>query len=239
MAPPAPPAPPARPAAALPPAAARRSGQPAALPPWPRRLARLSDFVAGYLPLLLMAVLALGTWWLVRQTPLREPAVPVVALPGVPDYTMARFALQRFGADGRLRLQLEGRELRHYAQGDVIEVEDARLQALADDGARVHARAARATADADGRQVDLHGDVQIVLSPAPGRPADADAELRGDFLQVLVEAQRLRSDRPVTLLQGRNRVDAAGVEFDQRTRQVVLAGPLRATLLPAAPQRRP
>jgi lipopolysaccharide export system protein LptC len=231
-----PPSTPIGPAAALPPAAPRRSAAATAPPPWPRRLARLSDRVAGYLPLLLMALIALGTWWLVRQTPLREPPAAAVALPGVPDYTMERFALQRFGADGRLRLQLEGRELRHYAQDDRIVVDDARLQARADDGARVQARARRASADAEGHQVDLHGDVAVVLAPPPGRAAEADAELRGEFLQVLVQAQRLRSDRPVTLVHGRNRVDAAGVEVDQRTRQVVLAGPLRASLLPAAPR---
>jgi lipopolysaccharide export system protein LptC len=215
----------------LPPAAPRHGG------PTPARLRwhqRLSDLVAGYLPLLLMALIALGTWWLVRQTPLREPPAAVVALPGEPDYTMARFTLQRFGADGHLRLQLDGRELRHYAQGDLIEVEDARLQARGDDGARVRARALHARADADGRQVDLHGDVLVVLTPAQRAEGGADAELRGEFVRVLVEARRLHSDRPVTLVQGDNRIDAAGLEYDQRTRQVVLTGPLRATLLPAA-----
>jgi len=213
---------------ALPPA--RRGGPAPARLPWHQRL---SDLVAGYLPLLLMALIALGTWWLVRQTPLREPPAAVVALPGEPDYTMQRFALRRFGADGQLRLQLEGRELRHYAQGDLIEVVEARLQARADDGARVRARAQRASADADGRQVDLHGDVQVVLTPAQRAEGAADAELHGEFVQVLVEARRLRSDRPVTLVQGRNRIDAAGLDYDQRSRQMVLAGPLRATLLPA------
>jgi len=213
---------------ALPPA--RRGGPAPARLPWHQRL---SDLVAGYLPLLLMALIALGTWWLVRQTPLREPPAAVVALPGEPDYTMQRFALRRFGADGQLRLQLEGRELRHYAQGDLIEVVDARLQARADDGARVRARAQRASADADGRQVDLHGDVQVVLTPAQRAEGAADTELHGEFVQVLVEARRLRSDRPVTLVQGRNRIDAAGLDYDQRSRQMVLAGPLRATLLPA------
>ena len=43
--------------------------------PWP---ARVLDAVAAYLPLLVMALLALGSWWLVKNTPLpqaaREPA---------------------------------------------------------------------------------------------------------------------------------------------------------------------
>jgi len=216
---------------ALPAPTPRRSRRPAVRLPWHQRLA---DLVAGYLPLLLMTALALGTWWLVRQTPLHEPPREVTALPGVPDYTMQGFALQRFGADGRLRLRLEGRELRHYAHDDTIVVEEARLQAHADDGARMRALARHATSDDQGQQVDLRGGVQVVLAPAQG---GAEVEFHGEFLQVLDEAQRLRSDHPVTLLQAGSRIDAAGFEFDQRTRLVRLAGPLRATLVPAAVPR--
>ena len=154
--------------AALPAPAPRRSGRPAVRLPWHQRLA---DLVAGYLPLLLMTAVALGTWWLVRQTPLREPPREVAALPGVPDYTMQGFALQRFGADGRLRLQLEGRELRHYAHDDTIVVEEARLQAHADDGARMRALARHATSDDQGHQVDLRGGVQVMLAPVLAQEA--------------------------------------------------------------------
>ncbi len=43
--------------------------EPVAAAPWPLRLL---DLVSAYLPLLMMAVLASGTWWLVRNAPERR-----------------------------------------------------------------------------------------------------------------------------------------------------------------------
>ena len=52
---------------------------PRALPPRPPTPwhQQLRDLAATYLPLLLMLLLALGTWWLVRNTP--GPDVPTEA----------------------------------------------------------------------------------------------------------------------------------------------------------------
>ena len=64
---------------------------------WPRRVL---DAASAYLPLMLMALLALGTWWLVKNTPLFENARATAPLTHDPDYTMSQFMVQRFGPDG-------------------------------------------------------------------------------------------------------------------------------------------
>ena len=94
--------------------------------PW---FLRLRDTLSSYLPLLLMAALALGTWWLVKNTPGAPPARSADVARGVPDYSMRRFEVQRFAPDGRLTARLEGKELRHYPESDRIEVDELRLQA--------------------------------------------------------------------------------------------------------------
>ncbi|MCI1191639.1 LPS export ABC transporter periplasmic protein LptC [Calidifontimicrobium sp. SYSU G02091] len=200
----------------------------AALPrqPWHWRL---REWVGAYLPLLLMAVLALGTWWLVRSTPVPEPPRELAPPSGEPDYTMERFLLQRFDADGRLRVRIEGQRLRHFVPGDTIEIDDVRVRALADDGSLTLASARQALTDGRGREVQLRGGAHVTYTPTDG---SAPVEFHGEFLHAFVEAQQLRSDRPVTLTQGRNRIDAAGLEVDQRAQTVRLTGPLRATLEP-------
>ena len=51
------------------------------------------DFVGAYLPLLLMGLLALGTWWLVKNTPRLEAPQKAAAVRREPDYTMRDFAV--------------------------------------------------------------------------------------------------------------------------------------------------
>ena len=68
--------------------------------PWVRRIV---DSALAYLPMLVMAALALGSWWLVKQTPVAEGAAAPSAPRSDPDYTMRTFVVQRFAKDGTLR----------------------------------------------------------------------------------------------------------------------------------------
>ena len=60
---------------------------------------RVRDALSSYLPLLLMALMAVGTAWLVKHT----PSAPIAGNDGpartAPDYTMNGFAIVRFGIE--------------------------------------------------------------------------------------------------------------------------------------------
>src|SRR3954451_20563826 len=71
--------------------------EPVATASWP---ARLFDLASAYLPLLMMAALASGTWWLVRNAPTVETPRADVAPRHEPDYEMTNFVVQRFASDG-------------------------------------------------------------------------------------------------------------------------------------------
>src|ERR1700712_5173662 len=100
----------------------------------PPRRARVLDGVSAYLPLLLMAVLALGTWWLVKNTPLFENDRVAAPLRHEPDYTMTQFMVQRFAPSGAMRVQIEGDLMRHYPDTDTFEIDNPRIRAIGDDG---------------------------------------------------------------------------------------------------------
>ena len=85
---------------------------------------------------MLMALLAAGTWWLVRNAPTFEPPRAAPPPRHEPDYVMRGFVVQRFAADGALRTQIEGDTLRHYPDTDTLEIDQARIRSVADDGAR-------------------------------------------------------------------------------------------------------
>ena len=60
---------------------------------------RVRDALSAYLPLLLMALLALATWWLVKNSP--QPPGPrdrARRCAATPDYTMSDFSIDRFDA---------------------------------------------------------------------------------------------------------------------------------------------
>ena len=80
----------------------------------------------------MMAVLASGTWWLVRNAPSVDTPREAAPLRHEPDYTMTRFVVQRFGSDGALRTEIEGERLRHYPDDDTLEIDQARIRAIGD-----------------------------------------------------------------------------------------------------------
>ena len=204
-----------------------RALPPRAPQPWHQQLRNLA---ATYLPLLLMLVLALGTWWLVKNTP--GPDVPPEAsLPREePDYTMDRFVVERFDKDGRLKLRLQGERLRHFAATDIIEVDEAQVRAVAEDGRVTLARSRRAVANGDGSEVQLIGDARVDSRGPRGEPI----QFRGEFLHAFLNTERVRSHLPVVVTSNGSEFHAAGMDYDHLTGQLQLQGKMRALLQPSA-----
>ena len=66
------------------------------------------------LPLLVMLVLALGSWWLVRSMPDLWSAPRDKVVRKDPDYKLHEFVVKVFDAQGRLVREVLGDEGRHY-----------------------------------------------------------------------------------------------------------------------------
>lgn len=203
-------------------------------PPAPSRrrlpqswLWRLQSLASAYLPLLLMAFLAAGTWWLVKNTPLLDGPMEPVPPRHVPDYRMQGFELQRFDAAGALRFRVEGSEMRHYPDTDTLEIDGVRLRAFAADGAMLLATARRAVGNGDGSEMQLLGDVTVQrFEPLregglSQRPA---LEVRGEFLHALLSSEKLRSHLPVLLRYAGGEVRAASFEYDHLSGKLSFGG---------------
>lgn len=203
-----------------------------AVVPWS---ARVLDLVSSYLPVLLMALVALGTWWLVKNTPLFEGARPAVPLRHEPDYTMSQFTVQRFTPAGALSGQLEGDTLRHYPDTDTIEVDNPRIRAIGLDGGLTRATAQRALSNADGSEVQLMTDAHVVREATPKQAA---IDFRGEFLHAFLATERVQSHLPVVVTQGSTEVHAGGMVYDNLARVVEFKGKTRAVFSPPSPATR-
>jgi len=203
----------------------RAGGHPPLRAPWPLRV---RETLSSYLPLLLMALLALASWWLVKNSPQPVASPEARALSSEPDYTMTVFALERFDAAGKLKLRIEGSQLRHIPATDRIEIERAVIRAVAPDGRVTLARAQRAIGNGDGSEVQLLGGAEVDSLDASGRPL----VMRGEFLHAFLLSERVKSHLPVLVRHGGSELRAAGMEYDHVARRLDLKGPLRSEITP-------
>ncbi|HNT37919.1 MAG TPA: LPS export ABC transporter periplasmic protein LptC [Rubrivivax sp.] len=192
------------------------------------RAQRLREALSTYLPLLLMALLALATWWLVNHTPGPVEPAASTGLRHDPDYTMRRFVIERFDRSGQMRVHVEGEELRHYPDTDRYEIDEARIQAVGADGRRTVAQATRALTNGDLNEVRLVGGARVSSSDARGRPL----LMRSEFLHAFLATEQVRTDQPVVVNLGADEMRAAGMEYDHGKRLLRLQGRLRVRLQP-------
>ncbi|MDZ7921401.1 MAG: LPS export ABC transporter periplasmic protein LptC [Rhodoferax sp.] len=187
-----------------------------------------------YLPLMVMGVLALGTYWLVRSTPAPE-AVQAERVRGhEPDYFMHGFSIKTYDATGRMRSEVEGEVARHYPDTQWIEIDRIRIRSFDAQGRLTTASAQRGLTNDSGSEVQLMGKAVVVREAdksVAGKPAPR-MEYRGEFLHAFMDTEVVKSHQPVELTRGNDRFTADAMEFDNVDQVMKLRGRVRGTLVP-------
>lgn len=193
------------------------------------------DKLALYLPVILMGVFALGTYWLVRSTPALLAPAPTAMGQHEPDYFMRGFSVKTFDASGRLKSEVFGSEARHYPDTDTLEIDGVRIRSFDAAGRLTTATARRALTNSDASEVQLFGDALIVREPVQDKTGRLQPrmEFRGEFLHAFMETERVKSDKPVDLRRGNDRFTADAMDFDNLDRVMQLTGRVKGTLVPA------
>ncbi len=196
-----------------------------------RLLHLLVDRLTLSLPLIVMGLLALGSWWLVRSMPqlLNAPADKPVRQD--PDYRLENFTLKSFDASGRMTREVGGTQARHFPAVDELHIDQIRVFAQSETGARLNAQALRGVATGDGTRVTLTGQASAI------READAQSpriEVQGHQLVAMVKEDRLLSSYPVKITRDQDVFTAQTLDFNSRSGEYLLAGRVRGTLAPRA-----
>jgi lipopolysaccharide export system protein LptC len=186
-----------------------------------------------YLPVLLIVLMALGTWWLARNTPIFRAPPPEPPVRHDPDYFLRNFALKSFDATGRLTTEVAGAEGRHFPDTDVLEIDGARIRSYAK-GQLTTATANRAYSNADGSEVQLVGNAVVVREASKDNNSDARPrlEFRGEFLHAFLSTEKVKSHKPVTILRGNDQFVADSLQYDNLDRVLELQGRVKGTFNP-------
>jgi lipopolysaccharide export system protein LptC len=205
-----------------------------------RGLSRAWDRISIYLPIILMAVLALGTYWLARTTPGVSNSVSGQhAAKHEADYFLRNFSVKSFTPQGRLKSEIEGVEARHYPDTDTLEIEQPRFRSYNDVGAVTIATAKHAISNGDGSQVQLIGDAVVTRDPPPAQKDQPQMEIRSDFLHLFANDEKVKTDKPVSIRRGSDVFQADSLDYDNLDRILQMQGRVHGLLLPHAPAAKP
>jgi lipopolysaccharide export system protein LptC len=199
-------------------------------------LRRAWDRITIYLPVILMGLLAMGTYWLARNTP--SFSAPGVQRPEThePDYFLRGFSVKSFDPSGRLKSEIQGVEARHFPDTDTTEIDQPRIRQYNERGALTIATARRAISNGDGSEVQLIGNAVVTREAAKvAGQVQPRLEIRGEFLHAFMDRERLKSHLPVTLLRGGDVFHGNSLDYDNLERVLELQGQVRGTLQPRGP----
>ncbi len=194
----------------------------------------LLDRLTLYLPVLLMGVLAMATYWLVRSSPTASVPTPASAVQHQPDYFMRKFSVKTFDADGRLKSEVSGAEARHFPDTDTLEIDQVHIRSFNPQGQLITATARQAVTNSDASEVQLMGNARVVRDAAP----DAKGQMRpgmtftSEFLHAFMNTERVKSHKPVELTRGKDHFTADSMDFDNLNSVMLLTGRVRGQLVP-------
>jgi len=198
-----------------------------------RLLRAVSAQFSLYLPVVLMGVLALGTYWLVRSTPQLLTSLPASAMRHEPDYFMHKFSVKTFDDAGRLKSEVTGIDARHYPDTGALEIDLVRIRSINEGSHLTTASARRAVTNSDASEVQLFGDARIVREPMLDQGTlQPRSEFRGEYLHGFMDTGQVKSHLPVQVIRGRDLITADTLDFDNQGRVLQLRGRVRGSLLP-------
>ena len=189
--------------------------------------------IVDFLPLLLAALLALGTTWLVKSMPKVDVAKPQPPATE-PDYYLRDFVLRRFTPAGVLQAEMQGVHGDHVPDKDQLRVQQARSYSADAQGNQTRATAGRALSDGKGQNIELFDNVRVVHQRAPtGKQATPEPIVfESNYVKATDRQEHISTNQPVKVTRGPNVITGSGMEFTNSTKVVQVQGRVNAVIAP-------
>lgn len=200
------------------------------------RWRRVGDKASMYLPVLIMGLLALGTWWLVRNAPKPVPGDTQKVLQHNPDYYLRDFVIKNFGASGRLKSRLSGTTGEHFPDTDTLDIDDARMLSFTPDGRKTVGRSNRALSNGDGSEIQMFGQAVITREPvvaSASQKALPAMQLESEFLQIWPNDERVSTNKPVVMTRGSDKFTGDGMQYSNLDQVLQMQGRVKGVIEPS------
>jgi len=202
----------------------------------PDFLSRITGMIMRLLPLLLMAVVAGSTFWLVQLNSPKESAEHSRAKRHEPDYWMEHFSATELAEDGATKIRFTGVKMIHFEDDQTYEVTTPAMRSYEPDRPPVTANAERGVMNAEGSIIDLYGNAFVIRQAGADASKDPRMTAASQYFQLLVNDDIVKTDKPVQLTRGPSVMNANGMVFNNVTREVQLLGNVRGTIIMNPPQ---
>ncbi len=177
----------------------------------------MKNRVFNLLPIVLMLFLAALTLWL--RITMETPASRGNGHHRHdPDAIIDNFTVTRLDERGVAQYTLTANRMVHFADDDSTELAAPQVVKRGE-GPVVTITAERGTVTRDGEEAFFQGNVLVVRAATTERE---ELRVHTDYLHVLAEKNIARTDRAVTITEGRSVLSGVGMEFDENARRFAL-----------------
>lgn len=179
-----------------------------------------------WLPLAILLLLAGLSFWIERSVQLEASRNGPAHTD--PEGIMENFNALRTDAAGQPHYRLSARRLKHYSNSKLTEMESPHFVQLGAQSGEVDVVAQEATVSADGNEVDLRGEVEVLRAAHAGQSA---MSLRTARLIVFPERDFMRAPGAVAIRDAVLDVRAGAMEYDAAKGVIKLTGRVKARYL--------
>jgi lipopolysaccharide export system protein LptC len=191
------------------------------------------DRLVAWSPVLLLGGLAALTYWLNLQIRVGEPAFDGSRRHD-PDVFVENFKAIVLDDKGRVRQALEARRADHFPDDDGTSLDQPRIEFTDPDKPRLDVTSDRARVTGDREHAYFEGHVKAVreaVTDAQGK-TEGPVTFESEFLHVIPKEDRLVTDRAVRISEPRGTINATGLEYDNKTKQLKLKSHVSGQLQP-------
>jgi len=189
---------------------------------------------AVLLPLLLLSMLALLTFWINKTV---QPSAPKIdgSSRHDPDYIMSNFVTKQTDINGNLHFQLAAVEMRHFPDDDSTYLQRPRYTQFTSGKAPTQIESLRGIVSADGEKVELFGNVKITRPAFSGK---GESTLETNHLIIFPNQDLVRTESPVIIRQApKTVIYATGMIYEKKLGMLSLLHRVRAHYEKSSPSK--
>ncbi len=188
--------------------------------------------VLKFLPMFLMAILTLGTYWMVQMN---EPNLDTEKQKRhVPDYIMDGIVVTTLGPEGNTKFRVVGQKLTHYEDDASSEIDWPIARRFHETKPPITVKSDKGYLDGDMTILDLVGNASLTR---PAQPATANQAgsarlfMSSSKFTVLMNDDIVKTNRPVNLEQGLSIMTSQeGAVFDNVHQKLTMIGQVKGRI---------